>query len=556
VTANRRRPLGRAILPALAALLFALAPAQPAQAHAVLLSTDPADGTILDRAPETVTLHFNEQVQPVGDATRLVDGNGGDHLATTASSDGDVVVTLPGDLPDGPYYLNWRVVSADDHPISGVLSFAVGTETPPPAPVSAVAAEPDPPWAVRAVNVLHYLGLLVFGGLVCFRAAIARELSPPRPRHRLLRAAGVTAAAAAALAVPVSALDLAGLPLSRLLDVGAWRDTVQAEAAMTLALTLAGLALAYASLTRGRPPWASLAAPTGAALAVWAPILVGHTMTYDPRWLMLAADMVHLATAAIWTGGLAGLVIVLGRLREGDDAVPAAVVVSRFSTWAGYSVAALGASGIAMAWMIHREWDGVFGSDHGKALIVKVGLVAVAVALAGWNRFRLVPLIRGDDPRAGLVRLRRIVKGEAVVVAAVIALTGVLVSLSPAEDEPAASGPPAAVEEHETEVLTVTGAFGDGGVEVHVSPLHPGENTVHIALTDAEGLPLEPLEPPTVSAVLPEEDFGPVAGEVHELGDGQYHCLVDLPLTGAWKLTVQARVSEFASESAVVTVEL
>src|SRR5699024_7204329 len=113
-----------------------------------------------------------------------------------------------------------------------------------------------------------------------------------------------------------------------------------------------------------------------------------------------------------------------------------------------YSVAALGASGIAMAWAIHREWASLFESDNGRALLIKLGLVAVALALAGWNRYRLVPSIRAvDQAGAALLRLRRIVHGEAVVLAVVIALTGILVNLPPGAEpdaqEPAAvdSGP-------------------------------------------------------------------------------------------------------------------
>ncbi|WP_265575389.1 copper resistance CopC/CopD family protein [Glycomyces albidus] len=540
---------GRAILLALAALLIALAPAAPASAHAVLLATDPEDGAVLDTAPETVTLTFNEAVQPVGDATRLVDAAGTDQTVPATASGTAVLIDLP-DLDDGAYYLNWRVISADAHPISGVLSFTVGAGTAPAAPPDTADTEPDRPWPVQTVNALFYLGLLVCCGSICFRVAIARELAPTRPRHRLVRATGTLAILTAALAVPVGALDLAGLPPGRILDPGAWTPTVQPGALLTLTATAAGLGLAYAALTRRRGRSSDVLALTGAAAAAAAPILIGHSMAFGPRWLMVAADAVHLAAAAVWAGGLAGLLVLfrnLARERVGTD--DAAVVVARFSTWAGITVAALGAGGVAMAWAIHRDWDGVAASDHGRALLVKVALVALAMSLAAWNRFRLVPLIRGTGAAAALPRLRRLVRAEAAVVAGVIALTGVLVNLPPGGDEPAPTPEtPAAA----PAAIALRADLGGGEALLEGTVDGTGAQSLMLTLTGADGLPLEPLEVPSISATLPERDFGPLDAQVHHFGPGEYHCVIDLPLAGTWELAVQVRASAFESHTAVL----
>ncbi|MEU5875321.1 copper resistance protein CopC [Glycomyces sp. NPDC047369] len=552
MTAIRSHLPGRAILPALAALLLALAPAAPAQAHAALLATDPPDRAALDTAPEEVTLTFNEPVQPVADAMRLVDGNGTEHDLTATASDTDVVIDLP-DLDDGPYYVNWRVISADSHPISGVLSFTVGTGTPPPPTDETAAPEPDRPWAVQTLNIAFYAGLLVCVGYALFRTAIARDLASARPRHRLLRASGALAVLAAALAVPVGALDLAGRPLTDLPYLGTWTRTVQTGAVAVLAATTVGVLLSCLGTMRSGRRWSTPAVLAGAATALLAPVLIGHSMAFGPRWLMIAADAVHLATAAIWIGGITGVCIVLLR-RHHSRAEDAATVVARFSTWAGYSVAALGASGIAMGWAIHRTWASLFESDHGRVLLVKLGLVAVALALAGWNRYRLVPLIRGTDPATGLTRLRRTVRTEAAVLAAIIAVTGILVNLPPGAD----TAPPAANEltTQVPETIALTEPLGDGKAHLHGTVTGIGEQSFTLNLVDAQGLPLTPLEPPSITASLPERDFGPVQAQVHEFGAGQYHCIIDLPLAGAWTLTVQVRASEFQSLSTVFDLEV
>ncbi|HEU5127691.1 MAG TPA: copper resistance protein CopC [Glycomyces sp.] len=584
-TRGRPRAAAPAALAALAALLWMLLPAQAAQAHTSLTGSDPEEGAVLTEPPASVTLHFNEPVQPVDEVLRLVDADGADHPVEATTSDNDVIVTMGHDLPAGGYSLNWRVISADGHPVSGVLGFTLDlpeaepsdepTEAAPTehetdeapgggaeetatdaAAETAVSEVEDHRAAVTAVSVLQYLGLLVFAGLVCFRAAIARDLCPPRPRHRLLRASGALAVLAAAAAIPIGALDLMGLPLRRVLDYGAWSGTVQTEPVAILALTAVGVGAAYWLTARGRRPWAAPASLVAAAVALAAPVLTGHSMLFEPGWAMIAADVVHLFTGAVWIGGLLGLLIVLRhalRRGAGADAVGPATVVARFSTWAGVTVALLAASGLTMAVLIHREWSSLFGSEHGRMLLVKLAIVAVAVALAAWNRFRLVPLIRGGG-EGGLGRLRRILAVEALVVATAVGVTGALVHLSPQAEtataaETEAAPPPAEVAlQHD---------LGEGTLTAVVEPGRTGANTIAVELVDAEGAPVEPLEAPVVSASLPAEDFGPIEAPTEAGADpGVYLAAIDLPMAGEWEVAVHVRVSRFEEHHAVLDLVL
>ena len=96
----------------------------PAQAHTSLVSSDPAQGARLEQAPERIVLTFTETLRQPSEASLLVDGT-----ALTAEIDVDgprVVVTPPADAADGNYEVNYRVVSADGHPVTGTVEFAVG----------------------------------------------------------------------------------------------------------------------------------------------------------------------------------------------------------------------------------------------------------------------------------------------------------------------------------------------------------------------------------------------------------------------------------------------
>ncbi|GAB3228536.1 CopD family protein [Glycomyces halotolerans] len=546
---GRAAPVLEALL-ALAAVLLTLLPASAAQAHASLLGTDPENGAVLDQAPSEVTLRFNETVQPVAEAMRLVDQDGRDHPVEATATDHDVVVAVPPDLADGQYALSWRVISSDAHPIAGVVAFAVGAGAAAPEPAGRQEHDESDRTALMAVGALHYLGLLVFAGFLFFKVVIARGLWPGRERHRILRASGAIAIIAAAAAVPLDALALSGLPLSRIADVGAWSPAVQAKTAAIMALTSIGVGAAYWCFTRGRSTWTASVALVSAAVATAAPVLVGHSMLFGPRWLMAGADVVHLSTAAVWTGGLVGLVVLLRRARHGDegaDATGPATVVARFSAWAGFTVALLGASGVAMAVLIHREWEGFFESDHGRLLLVKLGLVAMAIALAAWNRFRLVPSIRRDSGRRdGLRRLSRVLIAEAAAVALAIGVTATLVHLDPGAPVPA------------TRAATVTERhdLGNGELRAVLSPATTGSNTLAFELVDHEGLPMEPLEDPIVEASLPEQDFGPITAETAVDPGGGYETELDLPLPGRWEIEIHVRVSEFEHRTATITADI
>ena len=542
------RLLGRAVPPALAALALILGAAAPASAHAELLSTDPVDGSALEIAPDTATLTFSEAVQPVAEAMLLVDAAGTERPLNATAADTAVSIELP-ELDDGSYYLSWRVISADSHPIAGVVSFSVGTgAAPAPPPDAAESDQTGPPPALQAANALHYAGVLLFGGWICFRVAIARDLAPPRPRHRLLRVSGAVAILGAALAVPLGALDLAGQPLSEILDTSAWSASVQPGAVAIVAATAVGLPLAYAALAAGRSRWSRYASLAIAAAVVAAPLLIGHSMAFGPRWLTVGSDAIHLAAAAIWTGGLAGLILVLARLRRGHTtAEAAAAVVARFSSWAGITVAALGITGLLMAWRIHRSWASVFESDHGRVLLLKLALVAVALAFASWNRFRLLPSIRTADAATGLRRLQRIVRAEAATLGVVIAITGILVNLPPGADEAAEAPTAPALEDGEP--VEMHADLGGGAAQLAITPGTTGEYSFTLTLTDADGSPLEPFEAPTVTATLAEKDFGPLQAELHDTSPGSYHGVVDLPLPGEWQLAVQIRLNEFDAQT-------
>ncbi|MGW0808077.1 copper resistance CopC family protein [Nonomuraea sp. NPDC002799] len=98
----------------------------PAQAHNVLIGSDPKDGATLTASPARVTLLFDQAVRQ-GYAQVGVTGADGaawaDGAAVVAAERVSVKVKpLPA---GGSYVVGYRILSADGHPVTGRISFSL-----------------------------------------------------------------------------------------------------------------------------------------------------------------------------------------------------------------------------------------------------------------------------------------------------------------------------------------------------------------------------------------------------------------------------------------------
>ncbi len=166
-------------LAALGAVLLAfVVGAGPAAAHSVLLDTSPARGGTVATAPTAISLTFNEM--PQGEFSTIhVTGPDGQRRDNGHVKVVDDVVTEPlaGSRPAGRYVVDWRVVSADGHPVSGEFTFTAKTAA------EQFVARPAVPDAKRGTSSSH-TGLIVgvVAGVVVVAAA-GLILLRRRPRH-------------------------------------------------------------------------------------------------------------------------------------------------------------------------------------------------------------------------------------------------------------------------------------------------------------------------------------------------------------------------------------
>ncbi|EGD54252.1 copper resistance CopC family protein [Gordonia neofelifaecis] len=162
-----------AVFAAAAALLVGLV-AGPASAHSALVGSSPEQGAKIATAPDKVTLTFNEDLKSSYAVLKVVGPDNHFWQQGEPTVDGtEMSVALNGLGPAGEYKVNYRVTSADGHPVEGQTTFeltAAGTGTPGPV---ADDWQPDTShdglggWAIAGI-VIGAIGViaLVVGVLV------------------------------------------------------------------------------------------------------------------------------------------------------------------------------------------------------------------------------------------------------------------------------------------------------------------------------------------------------------------------------------------------------
>ena len=547
------RLLARAVLAVVLAGLAVLGAAAPAGAHATLVATDPAEGAVLSEAPAEVTFTFNEHIRVIPDGVQVFDATGAPTAAEATASGEVLTVALTGAVGTGTQVVVWRILSDDGHPVSGSLTFAVGSASDTVATPAGALADTTQEGAPLLLGVLRWMGyaaLLLGAGVLAFVLLfLPDDPQADRPRRRLVALVRVAAPVAAltwVAALPFAITYQLGVDAAALGDGSTWAAVQPVEYGVLAAVGL-GMLLSAVLLGSGRPAPASRgAALVAAGLAVAAPALTGHTRAITPEPLMITTDVLHLLAAAVWFGGLVALALTLRDLA--DRGTLGGETLARFSVAAAGVLAALVVSGTLLGWRVVGSWSALVGTGYGQLLLLKVLLALVAIAIAGWNRQRLLPQLQATTRRrdrrgaAGLVA--RAVSVEAGVLVAVLLATGFLVDRSPEEEASVAAVAPEPVE--------TTGKLGDVEVTAVLAPPTTGPTTVTITMTDEDGEPFEGYAAPTLSLRSEGVDLGALT--VRSVAPGSYAADTVIPTQGTWRLQVSLRVTEF--DNPVTTLDL
>ncbi len=441
----------------LAAALLTLTVATPASAHADFISSTPGPFDIWNVPPTYVRVTVSEAVEP-GTPEITVTASNGSRVDTgpTQLSPTDpttFTVNLEPGLAPSVFTVTWSVVSADDgHLTAGNFYFMIAYKNGtlpgqfPQTGTIAVSQPISPPdVALEGAGFIAFSAL--FGGmllaaLLWIPAGSELEASertgPAEGLNALLRLARLGALAFAVVAAARIAENLAATPGLGLAQ--AFASTFLVALAAQAVLALAVLLLLTHVLTRPSDgafrerPWEFLPALFLGFMLILLEVAVSHSATSTNDWpLGPIADATHLYGAALWVGGLLGILRVRRWLREPTNPEFSRAVLEGFSRFAFLGVVLVVSAGVVLGIVLIGTVDSLVGTPYGWVVLAKGAVLVPMVVVGAWNRRSLRRAKAEARPRADAVRLvARNVRAEAVLGAAVLLLAGLLVTMNPA----------------------------------------------------------------------------------------------------------------------------
>ena len=517
-----------------------------ASAHATVQSSTPSDGASLPAAPKEVSVTFSEDVSAVSGGLSVLnrDGKRVDDGTSHVSNGRTLVTGITDTLPDGTYVATYRVLSADGHPVSGAFIFGVGS--------GAVDTNARPTssgdrlWEIIGgiARALMYLSALLAAGVAFFLAFIHDQADDRWKIIPVVRIGSYLAVVGAIGIVMSQAALLTGKGAGAITDTTVLRNVLTENLGWSLAILMIGLAAVHLStdITK-RVVSQSLALYGGlvvtVSFAVW-----GHASELTPRVLSLAADAVHATAAALWLGGLVGLLMVL-KMRSASSVRSTALIIGRFSRMAFWTVLALAIAGLTLTLTgSNASLHSLVTTTWGQLVLAKIGLTLIVVIIAAWNRRTLVPSLTApveDDPALPVrwATLLRTVRAEALLLVVIVGLTAVLVNTPPARYAATAkSGRVDIVQRVET-----------GQVALAVDPAVVGSNRVEVRYTDGTGQNINVANSMSIEFSQPSAGVAPITRQVLASEPGVFVIEGnELSVAGTWTITVAVRTGDFSEQ--------
>ena len=428
-------------------LLAALALPAPAFAHATLEHTSPGFRQRLQRSPAEVRLEFDQGVKAFPSSIEVLDANGKllSGIARSVGPRGQIVAAPVRRLPKGFYTVRWHAMSADGHVVAGVYTFGVRAAAPPPTESYGASG---PTTTEHVVRWAYFVALALLLGGLGFRLLVVRGPLPRRAERRFYALTGIGVVAVLEVGIVAFLLraeDALQLPFGQLLygdlsPIAGGTRFGTAFIAMTLGFALVAAFLYLAWLTeRTILLWPALLLGLGFASGL---SLSGHSAAdAGSSKLSELADWLHLSAATLWIGGLVQLAAVVWPLAPELRRT----AFLRFSRLATVLVAVLVTAGIYLSVLRLPHLHDLWTVGYGRVLLVKLGLVCVALAWGGLHKLVALPAVERGEGRI-LARLPRSLAGESAVAMAVLLVAAILVDSKPPPRpaSPASARPPAA----------------------------------------------------------------------------------------------------------------
>lgn len=516
--------------------------------HATVISSNPSPNEAMDTLPEKISIQFSENIQPAFHSLEVFSQDGQkvpvQKSAISEQSEKILEAKWKGTVDEGVYYIKWRVVSSDGHPIEGTIPFQFGD--------SASLSDQDHSKVnagfPNSINVflqgLQYISFAAVAGILFFRLSLTKD-------SRLFQASG-----RARLYLWISYIGLAlatfcSLPLKVTIDAGVgWSDAFNGtyikevlngtsfgtiwiiQILMLILLFLALYFMLENPLNKALPFLSFIMT----AFLMLGKALTGHTAAVPNHVLAVLMDFLHILSMALWMGGLMALLVILPGMADRqavqeDKKIFYWTIIQRFSRWAFACVIILVISGIYSSLQHVPTIHSLFNTTYGQLLLAKIVLMTVMIVLGAWHFLKGKKQTKKLGYSAGM---------ELGIGVAVLLVAALLTNVQTAMSSPGPFEKTIKTEENNEVTLMVT-------------PNEVGDNRIQVELANG-GEQIADIEQLTLTMEPADGQGGEIKLQLQGKTKGKFTSKSILTLPGKWNIHVHGLTENLDSINADFTI--
>ncbi|WP_350301037.1 copper resistance protein CopC [Peribacillus frigoritolerans] len=512
--------------------------------HATIISSNPSPNEAMDALPEKISIQFSENIQPAFHSLEVFSQDGDkiqiQDSAISEQSEKVLEAKWQDTIDEGIYYIKWRVVSSDGHPIEGTIPFQFGDSAGLSDQENSEVSASFPNSINVILQSLQYICFAALTGILFFRLSLMKDsrLFEASRRTRLylwLSYAGLAFSIFCSLPLKVT-ID-AGVGWTDAFKVSYIKEVLNAtnfgsvwiiEILILLLLFLVIYFMLENTLNKSLPYLSFIII----ACLMICKALTGHTAAVPNQVLAVLMDFLHLLSMALWLGGLMALLVILPGLAnrqavQEDKRTFYWSIISRFSKWSFLFVIILIVSGIYSSLQHIPTIHSLFNTTYGQLLLAKIGLMLVMIVLGGLH------FLRGRKQTKKLGYSVGIEFGLGIVILVVAAL---LTNVQTAMSSP---GP------IEKKLLTEE----NNEVTLMVTPNEVGDNLIQVNLSN-EGKPIADIEQLTITMQPLDTQNGEIKLQMKEKNTGTFTSKSLLTMPGKWSIHVHGLTESLDSINA------
>ncbi|MBG9596505.1 copper resistance CopC/CopD family protein [Bacillus mycoides] len=515
----------------LIACVFIIFIPKSTSAHAYVVKSNPTENETLKKAPSIVKIEFDEDIQVSSFNTLFVRDTSGQrvdlkdaHIDTKNKK--LLEAGLKENLKNGLYSIQWKAISADGHPIQGVIPFRIGL-----AEAGTDDIKVEEMGYVPQIDMIMERGILytsfsLFIGVLLFNLILYKgSASQVQSRSKKIIWISLFGIFISLLFnLPLQAKINADVSWLEAFDPLLLKETLQLSVFGYVWITQMALISTLMIVT-----YFAVKSERLSSFKVWSiPIVLfigllvmkafnSHAYGLKFKEIAVVMDFLHLFAASLWMGGLSSIVLLLRK--EDDKWTMYWDAIKRFSPWATGAVIVILLTGLFNSTFFIPTIHSLFDTKYGLALLAKI-LLFVCMGILG-----IIHYVKGR--MRAQQRLGATVKVEFIIGIIVFVIVASMTNV-------------------QTPPMPPTGPFTeskqlDNGYELtlHVSPNKVGQNTFHITLKDENGQPVTDMEQIVLTTQSLDMNMGKGSFKVSAVSPGEYEAEgMYINMTGNWNIQV------------------